>query len=432
MKHDAIVIGVGTAGAAAAQSLARNGLSVLALDRRPIDQAGAHWVNGVPAWAFAQAQIDPPCPPELRGGDHAFHIVAGWGPTRVIVDRPPVLEVDMRHLVVRLQDLAREHGATLQGSTRVTHVARREGGLEVHTDRGAHHTRFLVDASGLEGHTLLAHLGPPRPKPAPADLCVAAQGVFQITDPQAARSFFQKHETPVGDVLCFTGIEGGYSIVNLRMGEEDGPPSLSILTGSIPGAGHPSGTILLDRFVAEHPWVGTRIFGGARAIPLAPPHAQLGNDRVALIGDAANQVFAMHGSGIGAQLVAGALLGKTLGEGGTPWDYSVAWHRTWGGLFSSSECFARWSRGLSSADTQRLIHAGLMTPNMARQGLAQEVPRPDPADILRIAAGIPKALGIARRLAPILVRMQRLQWHARRYPDTPAGLPRWQQTRPGG
>ena len=64
-------------------------------------------------------------------------------------------------------------------------------------------------------------------------------------------------------------------------------------------------------------------FGGQRAIPLGRPHDTLASDRVALVGDAARQVFSAHGSGIGAGMVAARMLVDAIVRGAGPAEYAV-------------------------------------------------------------------------------------------------------------
>jgi flavin-dependent dehydrogenase len=47
-SFDAVVVGAGTAGSAFALFLALAGLRVALVESRPLGEAGAHWVNGVP------------------------------------------------------------------------------------------------------------------------------------------------------------------------------------------------------------------------------------------------------------------------------------------------------------------------------------------------------------------------------------------------
>ena len=413
-RYDVVVLGLGTAGAAAAALCAARGLTVLGLDARPLDQAGARWVNGVPRWAFEAAGLPAPAEPELRGEGHRFHIVAGWGPERVTVQDHGVMEVDMRHLVARLQGLARDAGADLRGGVR----ARGREGDVLQTDDGPIAARVIVDASGLAGPNLLG-----RPRPVAAELCVAAQEVRAVRDAQAAAAFLAAHGVAEGETLCFTGVEGGYSIVNVRVeGDEVG-----VLTGSIPALGFPSGRALLDRFLEDQPWVGDRVFGGARAIPLSAPATRLAAGNVALLGDAASQVFAMHGSGIAAGMLAARLLADTLADGGTPDDYNWKWQRQWGGLLAGAQDFARFSRDLTTDDVRTLIRSGLMNEAMVRDGLAQRPPSLDPRTLPTLALGLARAPRLGARVLPVAARMEALRALYAAYPRDPARVPAWER-----
>ena len=55
------------------------------------------------------------------------------------------------------------------------------------------------------------------------------------------------HEVGEDETLCFSGVAGGYSILNVRFAHGE----VSLLTGSIPADGHVSGLELLRSFVAE-------------------------------------------------------------------------------------------------------------------------------------------------------------------------------------
>lgn len=431
--YDVAVIGAGTAGAAVAAFAAERGLATICLDRRPLDQAGASWVNGVSRGAFTGAGLPLPEGDELRGQGGTFHLVAGWGPTRVSAQPREHLEVDMRLLVARLQQRARAAGAELLGDTHVRAVCDDRGepyrplaaagdqagdssALVVTTDAGEVRARTLVDASGLAGARLLEQA------PVPAEhLCAAAQENLRVVDEQAARAYFHAHGVALGDTLCFTGMAGGYSIVNVR---SDGD-HVSILTGSIPALGVPSGKQLLDRFVVEQPWIGERLFGGARAIPLRRPRDVIGWGRVALIGDAACQVFSAHGSGIGPGLLAARMLADSLASGAGPYDYAVRWQRRHGGLMAASDLFRRLSQRFDPRDLEQMIARGLMDRAAVEAGLAQQIPA------LPLAAIPSKLVGLARmprttaRLARTVARMAWARRLYAAYPARPSDVPAW-------
>lgn len=412
MEADVAIVGAGTAGAALALACAKRGLSVICLDRRPLDDTGARWVNGVASWMFDEAEVERPESDELVGEGHAFHLVAGWGPEKIVMHDHGVIEVDMRKLVERLQRSATEAGARILGEVNVTGW----DGKDLSTTAGKVTARFYVDASGLSGARLLEQ--PPVHR---RDLCAAAQEVRHVKDLEAARDFFLSRGVPPGDTLCFTSIAGGYSIVNVRLEGE----TIGILTGSIPAEGHPSGKELLDRFVGEHPFIGEKIFGGSRAIPLRRPYERLGSDNLALLGDAGCQVFSAHGSGIGIGLIAARMLAEALADGRGPHGYTVAWHRKYGPLFATYELFRRFSQSLSVAELEAMMKAGLMDELTVGSGLAQRLPKVTAEMALSKLTAVSSAPTLAFRLGKVLARAAIAGAVYARCPQSPSRFERW-------
>ena len=375
MVCDVAIVGLGTAGAAAAALCAQRGLSVMGFDRTELDQAGARWVNGVTGWCFDDAGIPRSTGAELRGsGDQSFHLIVGWGPKRVVVKGRDVLDVDMRMLVDRLQSMAWDAGATLHSRCAVHSW----DGEVLHTDDGPVVPKWVVDASGIKGAGLV-----PIPPVDVSDICTAAQEVRQVTDTAAAQRWFHGNGAREGENVCFTGVAGGYSILNVHLHKEE----ISILTGTM--TGQTSGRALLQSFVDEHSWIGPKIFGGARAIPVGMPRRQLAHGKIALLGDAAGQVYAAHGSGIGIQMVAARVLADALAQGRGPASYSRRFLRKYAPSLAISARFARFSRGLSPDQIGKLIDSGLMSEAMCRATMEQRPPH---------LADLPPLLGGALRL----------------------------------
>lgn len=416
--YDVAIVGAGTAGAAAAALCAERGLSTVCVDRRPLHEAGARWVNGVPAWCFPATGIEPPAGDELHAADHVFHLVVGWGPRRLSLRGHGLYDVDMRGLVQRLQARARAAGAELRGDAVVTGF----DGHRLSLGTEVIEARWFVDASGLGGARLLRQ-GPV----ARHDLCAAAQWVHELADPEGARAWLQRQHAREGETLCFTSVAGGYSIVSVRVEPAHGgrPAAVSMLTGSIPAAGHPAGQRLLDDFVEAHPWIGARRAGGSRAIPLGRPHDVLAEGNVALLGDAAGQVFSAHGSGIAAGLVAARLLADTLAEGGGPEAYGVRWQRRHGGTFAAYDVFRRFSQGLELEEVGSMLDAGVLDASSSIAALRQELPRPSPGQLAAQARGLLRSPRLARRLAPVLARMLAAQALYRSYPADVTQRARW-------
>lgn len=416
---DVAIVGAGTTGAAAALLCARRGLSVLCVERSSLGDAGAHWVNGVPATAFDIAQIARPEAPELLAQNVDFHLIAGWGPERVVLSGHDLMEVDMRRLVARLQREAAAEGVYFVENTRVHGY----NGVELQTSSGPISARWIVDASGLSGARLLDN-----PRPAGADICTAAQQVRRITDPGAARRFCEKNGVKLGDTMCFSAIEGGYSILNIRVElseEAPGDDRVAILTGTIPARGHRSGRAILREFVANHPWVGDTIYGGCRAIPLRRPYSKLYQQNVAVIGEAACQVFAAHGSGIGSGMIAARLLADALAEGRGLQGYERDWQRLYGGLFAGYAACRKYTQTLSIDDLTRMMRAGLIDAEILADGLLQRMPSPTPAMLLAKLRAVLLAPDLAVQLAPVMGQMAAANLLFAGFPNTPSSRPRW-------
>lgn len=359
MTWDVIVVGAGSAGAATALQTARHGLATLLVDKHGFAEAGARWVNGVHGRAFDEAGVERPRAPELRAAGHRFHLVAGWGPYALTFDDTGVLDVDMRLLIERLRAEAARAGAELRERCAVTAI--RPGTAT--TARGVERARVIVDATGLGGLFRSE-------KPRRADVCAAAQGVYAVRDRQLAEAFFARFEATPGETVCFTSVAGGYSIVSARLEGDE----LSVLTGSLPALGHPPGRSLRDEFVSRHDWIGELRFGGHAPIPLHRPHRRLtfleGAHAVVRLGDAAGQVYAAHGSGIGAQLVAARMLAERIARAGASGAHAWerAWHRRFGPAFFAADAFRRVSMRLGPEALGFAMRRGLMPKSLVRLG----------------------------------------------------------------
>ena len=411
--RDVVVIGAGTSGAAAALHCARRGMDVLCIDRRPLDRAGARWVNNIPAWMFRAAAIAPPEPPERLGDPSPLHLFAGYGPERIVIGEHDCLEVDMRLLTERLRREARAEGAHFASEVDV----RGFDGEALFTSEGDLRARFYVDASGLGGAGLVG-----LPRPARQDICAAAQQVRHITDENRARRFFREQAVPYGDTLCYGGLDGGYSVLHLRA---HGADRIHILTGSLPGRGHRSGPRMLDDFVHRHrDWIGDELYGGSAPIPLGRPADRLAQGRVAVIGDACMQVLSAHGSGVGAGLVAAEILADSLAAGRGVSGYAVRWQRRYGGTFAAYDLFRRFSAELSASDMAVMMQSGLLHPHLAGLSLRQLAPLPR-RPILANPAALRRAPHLLPSLGATLAKMLRVALLYRRYPADEGRVSEW-------
>lgn len=260
-------------------------------------------------------------------------------------------------------------------------------------------------------------------------MCAAAQEVREISDPGGARAFLGQHCAEPGQSLAWTGVQGGYSVLQVRV--ERDFSRIHILAGATALPRLMSGRRMLDAFVSKNRWVGPRIFGGARAIPLRRPYTRLVSHGVALLGDSACQVYATHGSGIGMGLVAGRILADTVSSAmhgrkdpGSPealWGYGAAFHRRWGSLLGAADAFRRFTQLLSVDDIETLMGEGLITPSVLEDALGQRMPTVRTAELPSVVRGVLRSPGLAQRLLPVVARIPLIDLVASTYPlrDTP-------------
>lgn len=410
-----IVCGAGSAGAALAGMLAARGLRVLVLERRTLDRAGAWWINDLPGWMFDEAGVPRPEGDELLVTG-SLTMMAGWDDAapRVMAHPKDVFGVDMRALVARLQETAMRAGAELRGGDAVRGVREEESHVRVETSSGLHRARFFVDASGLAGLDALGALhGTPR------DLCAATQEVRRIRDPRAASAFFDRYGAREGDVLVHAGVAGGYSIVNVRRHGEH----VFLLSGSIPADGHPPGKHLIERFAREHAWIGDRLAGGSRAIPLSYARPIVARSRIAVLGDAASQVFSAHGSGTGAGLVAARMLAEAIARGDLA-DYQHGWQKRFGLLFAAHDLFRRLSQDLAPDEITALIAEGILGPSALEAAVQQRFPGPS-AETVRAGRSLARRPRLAARFGRLALRVARLSAIYAAHPRDPARQAAW-------
>lgn len=415
-EADVLVVGAGSAGAATAAFFARQGRRVVLVDKRPRGETGARWVNAVPKWCFDEARVARPSGDELPFGDHesAFHLV---GPSRrwsVAMRDVPILHVDMRKLVSRLVEDAVAAGAQFEQAhvedvelswDRVRAVSFTRGNEAFRV-----HANLVVDASGL-GAALrrrVPGLDAACPDVGPVDRCAAAEFQHEVDDPDALAALLARHGAEAGDALGFAGVAGGYSTLTLFTRRD--LREVGILTGSIPSLGVSSGLEVYERFVSHARWVGKKRYGGAGSIPLRRSYATLGAHGVALVGDAACQVYASHGSGVGMGLLGARALADAAQKEHDAGDprvlarYSSTFRRRHGGLLASSEAFRRFAQGASPDVVDGLLRSGLLDASLARDALLQRRVRFDASTLLAMPGRVVREVRAAMHFLPVAAR----------------------------
>ncbi len=440
-RTDVVVVGAGSAGAAAAWQLARRGLRVALLDRRPADRCGARWVNGIPLWMFDAARVPRPEPPELRDDQGGFLLLGKEERRPLRLPGAPLPSVDMPRLVARLQSLAVDEGVAFHDRTAVQAVEvegerpvavrcvdRGDGGGEIRLKAD-----LFVDASGLRGalRERVPRLAADCPRVTRAHTIEAVHQTREIENLAGAESFVTHLGLRPGDGVSWVGLGAGLSTVAVRT-----DPSLSeveLLTGVGGVDPHATAQQMMLDLIRRETWIGERLFGGSGTIPVRRPYDRLGLAGIALVGNAACQVFPAHGSGVGMGLIAGNLLAQAASNHADPgsaaavWDYGARFQRRHGAVLGAYDVFRRLSNQLSGDDVDAMMAAGLIEPAASLAAIDQRMLRVGAATVGRTLLASLRAPRQAARMAPVLARMQRVHGAYREFPHRPdeEALRRW-------
>lgn len=442
MEHfDVVVVGAGTAGAATAQVLAESGWSVALVDSRAFGEAGAHWMNGVPPRLFDRAGLPRPEGDELGLKEPEVKLLLGDGRVGLEVRDNPIWVLDMRALVQRLQRDAQAAGVVPFERSKVVALTCEQGRprqlvLQSGRRRAQMKAHLFVDATGMGAH--VGRQVPELARHIPAlphrDVCVASQVVAEVADEQAARNYVRRLGVTPGTHVSWLGIEGGYSALTLAVHSD--LSTVELLAGTTAEPGALGGTGLIDRFRAENPWVGETRFGGVGSIPIRRPYDRMAAPGIVLVGNAASQVFPVHGSGVGAGLVAGRILAEALdghddpGSDAATWAYQARFQRELGRVFGPYDALRRLSLELSPEESDQLLSTGLIDAATFRAGLNQDLPTLSLASLKENVRGLVSAPSLSLKAAPWIARLAAAHVLYRAYPQRPnmSALKRWSRS----
>lgn len=427
---DVLVVGAGTAGATLAWKLASVGVSVLLVDRAPAEKLGRPWRNGVEARLFADLDLGP-LAPEIVAERTGRFILASPSDQRVVVESPPIFEVNMRPFNQMLVEQVRARGGEVRLATALTQLEVDEGrvvGAYLSDDPSLRRFRCVVHAAGRRPLPGAEALGPMAPGGdlLSADLCVSAQEVRHIDDLSAATRHLKICRLESGDTLSRSGGAGAYAVANFSLDLETG--TASFLTGAMHSQGPRTARRLMDEMLAEMPFVGERLWSGGGLIPVRRPFDRLVAPGLALLGDAASQVYPAHGSGVATGMRAANLLAQTLsGALRSPdpvdlealWPYAAIFMRSRGALCAGSEVIRRVIETLGPGDLDHLMSSGLLDAEAVHATLGCFPFRPRAASLPRRMSGLLRGGKAGRRLMGAMIRSTLLEAHYRTYPPHP-------------
>jgi flavin-dependent dehydrogenase len=434
-EFDAVVVGAGTSGASAACHLARAGFSTALLDAGPFKNAGARWMNALPSWMFDLAGFEHPEPPELHAKDFPISMRDSKGNERLRIPINPIWELDMRALVKRLQGLARESGVIffervhagefVCENERPTILKAIRKSPKGSTTKVEFRAKLFVDATGLAGvlRTAAPSLAKICPPASASDQCAAAHFVYRINDQGGARRYLEKMDCPSGASINYFSVDGGFStlMVNTNLEKKD----VAILGGTTAEKGRKTGRVIVEDFVKANSWIGKALFGGQAMIPIRRPYDRFAAPGIALVGDAACQVFPAHGSGVGSGMIAGKMLADAAkgqedpGSLEATWNYQATFMRKIGAVNAAYDVFRKAVQKMDSVEMDRMVSASLLLPGASRKTLDQKMPSFEMRDQLPLMRAVSREPLMVARFIPAAAKMQAVHALYKKYPLRP-------------
>ncbi|MBI4313173.1 MAG: NAD(P)/FAD-dependent oxidoreductase [Chloroflexi bacterium] len=354
-RYDAVVVGAGPAGSAAARGIARGGFRVLVLEEHAQIGVPLHCSGLVTPRTLVEAGVGEGMIVNAIVGAHVCvpsgrTLTIGNGKTRAYV-------IDRVGLDRALADSAQQAGAALMRGARLLDARREHGGvtLSIRRNDALHtlRTRLLIGADGVHSRVAKA-LGLSGPSERVFGL--GAEGVLPGSDRDHVQVFVGNDIAP------------GWFAWTIPLG--DGRVRLGV--GS---SGPLRPAAAMRRFLSVYAqrlggWEQRRLTGGV--IPIWSRRATVG-DNVMLVGDAAGQVKPTSGGGIFSGLAGARLAAETACDALAKDDlseralraYAKAWEKAFGREFRRGEDLRRLYKTLTDEDFERMLRIFSARPVVA-------------------------------------------------------------------
>lgn len=369
-RYDIIVVGAGSGGCATAKVAAEQGLKVLLLDKRKIDDIGDKLsFDTIPAYAFKELGIPVPEGEEL---DIRMLKLKVFSP-----DRKHFFEADLdgylshrRLLGQRLLRYALNAECTLLPETEVVDPILERGfitGVRCKDSKGEvieFRSKVVVDASGIVAvvRDKLPHAVYHNEGMIPEDTVICYR---EIRDLIGSSDYIPPNDYP--GWYCILQNRGYFWIVP----EDKTKTNIGIGLHTFPN--HPDPVKVTQDFCAAHKdKIGEDVYargtGPTPYLPMRPCQPELVGNGFMLVGDAGYQVSTNSGFGVPGSVIAGkiaaAVAASAIRKGDVSrkalWDYNVQYKRGFGSSRPFADAFRIFFQNLSHEELNVLVASDLL------------------------------------------------------------------------
>ena len=353
-SYDVIVVGAGPAGSTSALYAAKNGASVLLLDKKQEIGSPIQCAGFLPDASEVQALLrDARLPDTLKNYPDSC-VLQRIDTQRIVPPNCNIKEFAVRGAVLDrrrydqfLAEQATRAGAELMIKTRVMKIE----GTTIETSGvfGKHRikAKAIIGADGP--NSLVAKSKGLALQPESRETSVAIE--YQVRnvdmDPSALEMYFGKDFVPGGYAWVFPE---GKDRANVGIGIRSGMAEKRI-----------SAKEYLHRFMRDHPLAGPKLKNGvimnviAGIVPVNGSPERTATQNALIVGDAAGQIFATNGGGIPPAMIAGKVAGETAAEFAAGKcrleEYDSRWRAQFGAALETSVQARQLMDGIMKSDT---------------------------------------------------------------------------------
>lgn len=435
-KFDVIVVGAGTGGSLTAKTLAKAGLEVCMIDRKPEQEIGDKVCgDAIGKHHFDNIGIAHPSGAELDQTIEGIKVYSPDMETEVNVQGEGVHGYLVNRLLFgqRLVKEAKEAGATLMDSTAVTEPIIENGYLvgvlvkDLKTGKTNELTaKVVVDASGHSA--VLRKKLPPEfgieNEVADEDVEICYREIREIKEPIAEPDFCKIY-------LNLQRFPGGYCWIFPK-----GPTTVNAGLGVAMKKGFPNPKDLYGKFVLSLPlFKGSRaLTGGGGLVPTRRPISPMVGNGMIIIGDAACQVNPIHGGGIGSSMMGGVraaeVIMEALKKGDVSrealWPYTGIFMEEYGAKQAGLDIFRMLLQRLSNEEMNYGMSRHLITDDdLLKASMGEDLKLNITEKTSRLFKGL-GWLSLLKKLNTTAKLMREIKELYRNYPSSPEGLAEWE------